>query len=59
MPGVVREAVCHVYARDLSVIEFEPYGESISGFNCSALQPYGVEGSMPGAVMVAICNICA
>ena len=58
VPGVVREAVCHVYAKDSSVIESEPYGESISGFDCSALQPYCVEGSMPGAVMVAICNIC-
>lgn len=45
MPGVVRDAVCHVYTEDLSVIEFEPYGESISGLNCSALQPSGVRGS--------------
>ena len=57
MPGVMRDAVCHVYTEDLSVIEFEPYGESISGLNCSALQPSGVGGCTPGLVMVAICNI--
>lgn len=45
MPGVVKDTVCHVYTEDPSVIEFELYGESISGLNCSALQPSGVGGS--------------
>ena len=43
-------AIC--MTEDLSVIESEPFGESISGCNCSAQRPYGVGGSIPGVVMV-------